>query len=282
MSHELLTDAAIQLTDGRSLGFCEWGHRGGPVVLAFHGSPGSRLWWPDQEGAAPARLVTVDRPGYGRSDPMPGRPVAGWVADVAALTEALGIDRFGVVGWSGGAPYAAAVAARMSDRLTGVCLASSASLTYILDTTELDDEDLDNLEAIARDGAKVATLRYAETLRDWADGVQDGSVADGDTSLFDDPGFAAGFVGSVEEGLRQGAVGAATDWIALLRPWGFSLADISIHVDLWLGAQDVKVDRTAFEAVVRGLSDASFTLWPDAGHFGPARHWADVLAAAIG
>jgi pimeloyl-ACP methyl ester carboxylesterase len=54
---------------------------------------------------------------------------------VAELAKAVGIARFGVVGWSAGAPYAAAVAAAMPDLLTGVCIASSASFTYAADRT---------------------------------------------------------------------------------------------------------------------------------------------------
>jgi pimeloyl-ACP methyl ester carboxylesterase len=291
VANELLSDGAIRLRDGRALAFCEWGQQDGPAVLAFHGSPGSRLWWPDDATSTSVRLVTVDRPGYGRSDPHPGTAVGAWPSDVAELTEALRIDRFGVVGWSGGAPYAAAVAAAMPERLTGVCLASSGSLAYILETTARDDEDRENLAAIERTGAAAATVQYAERMRDWAEGVaQDpiayvgasGLVGDGDRCLFDDEAFVTGFAASVREGLRQGALGPATDWIALVLPWGFGLDDIAVHVDLWHGAQDASVDRTAFERVVEGLADASLTVWPDAGHFGPATHWADVLEAALG
>ena len=74
-----LRDATIRLRDGRSLAYCEWGHEGGPVVLAFHGSPGSRVWWPGAEvtAAAGARLVTVDRPGYGGVRTAPRSPDRG-------------------------------------------------------------------------------------------------------------------------------------------------------------------------------------------------------------
>jgi pimeloyl-ACP methyl ester carboxylesterase len=293
MPTTLLRDTTMRLRDGRALAFCEWGRPDGPVVLAFHGSPGSRTWWPGEEVtiAAGAHLVTVDRPGYGGSDPIPGRPVVEWAGDVTELTDALGIARFGVVGWSGGAPYAAAVAATMPQRLTGACLASSASLTYILDTADRDEEDHENLRVMARDGAGSAVRQYAERLQGWAEEIRrdpvgfvtaDGSVADGDRSLFDDPDFGAGFARSVAEGLRQGALGAASDWIALLAPWGFGLDDIAMHVDLWHGAQDNRVDQALFADVAAHLPDASLTVWPDSGHFGPATHWVDVLAAALG
>jgi pimeloyl-ACP methyl ester carboxylesterase len=287
-----LRDATIRLRDGRSLAYCEWGHEGGPVVLAFHGSPGSRVWWPGAEvtAAAGARLVTVDRPGYGGSDPLPGRPIAGWAEDVVELADALGIDRFGVVGWSGGAPYAAAVAAELlPDRLTGVCLASSASIAYAVGPSQADDEDLHISELIDRFGPAEATVRYAAKIQAWAEGLRQdpGSMtnpdefAAGDLWVLEQPEPRAGLFSSIGEGVRQGATGAATDWVNLLAPWGFSLAEIEVPVHMWHGGQDSWVQLADCERVVAAIPHAALTVWPDAGHFGPAKHWADVLAAAL-
>ena len=82
------------------------------------------------------------------------------------LADALGIDRFGVVGWSGGAPYAAAVAAELHPgRLTGVCLASSASIAYAVGPSQADDEDLHISELIDRFGPAEATVRAPRRSR---------------------------------------------------------------------------------------------------------------------
>ena len=96
-----IRDATVRLRDGRALAYCEWGHAEGPAVLAFHGSPGSRVWWPalHHTEVAGVRLVTVDRPGCGASDPQSGRTIAGWAGDVTELTKALGIERSA---WSAG------------------------------------------------------------------------------------------------------------------------------------------------------------------------------------
>src|SRR5262249_21185360 len=82
----------------------------GETVLFFHGTPGSRLYCPDDSvtAASRVRLLTVDRPGVGGSDVLPRRTFAAWAGDVAELGDALGIGQFGVVGWSAGGPYAAA------------------------------------------------------------------------------------------------------------------------------------------------------------------------------
>ena len=210
-----LRDATIRLRDGRSLAYREWGYEGGPVVLAFHGSPGSRVWWPGAEvtAAAGARLVTVDRPGYGGAESLPGRPIAGWAEDVVELADALGVDRFGVVGWSGGAPYAAAVAAEvLPDRLTGVCLASSASIAYAVGPSQADDEDLHISELIDRFGPAEATVRYAEKIQAWAESLRQdpGSLtnpdefAAGDLWVLEQPEPRAGLFSSIRGGRSPG------------------------------------------------------------------------------
>ena len=287
-----LRDSTVCLGDGRTLAWCEWGVADGPAVLAFHGSPDSRVWWPgeDQTRAAGARLITSDRPGYGGSDPLPGRRVVDWAADVAELTERLEIDRFGVVGWSGGAPYAAAVAATFPDRLTGVCIACSGSITCALPGVELDDDDRHILELVEQFGLAEAASRYAEENQSWADQLREDPsaefgihvFAEGDRWVLEDVELADGFYASVREAVRQGAIGAASDWAALLTPWGFSLEDIEPEVHLWHGAQDDLVKLEDFERVADLLPRATLTIWPDVGHLGPVKYWDEVLAAALG
>jgi pimeloyl-ACP methyl ester carboxylesterase len=292
MARVPLVDSTVRLADGRVLAWCEWGDADGPVVLAFHGTPGSRVWWPGEAEtiAAGARLIVLDRPGYGLSDPLPGRRTVDWAADVAEFIELCGIGRFGAVGWSGGAPYAAAVAATMPDRLTGVCIACSASISCALPGFELDDDDRHVLELIERFGPAEAARRSADEDRDWAAGLRADpttllgidDVADGDRWVFEDVGLADPFYESVREAMRQGAIGSASDWIAQLTPWGLSFADIEPEVHLWHGAQDATVELENFERVANLLPRATLTIWPDVGHFGPVRYWGDVLEAALG
>ena len=57
------------------------------------------------------RLVSYARPSYGGSSPNRGRDVGSAAADVAQVADALGVDRFAVMGASGGGPHAFACAA---------------------------------------------------------------------------------------------------------------------------------------------------------------------------
>ena len=109
--------------DGRTLAFFERGAPDGMPVLVCHGTPGSRLTRhpdPVMYEHHGVRMVPYDRPGYGRSDPHLGRSVADAAADIAAIADELGLERFAVVGGSGGAPHALACGALLGDRVVRV------------------------------------------------------------------------------------------------------------------------------------------------------------------
>jgi pimeloyl-ACP methyl ester carboxylesterase len=112
----------LTTADGRTLCFAEWARADGVSVFALHVSPGSRLDVAAETEAVVTelggRLITYDRPGYGRSDPRdPATRVVDHVEDVREIADRLGIDGFSITGSSGGAPHALAVAARLPDRV---------------------------------------------------------------------------------------------------------------------------------------------------------------------
>ena len=111
--------------DGESITVEELGDPDGDPVLVHHGSPGSRrLFLPDAQVAAQfgLRLVSYDRPGYGERPRRLGRCIADAMLDVRAVAEALGIQRLGVWGASGGGCYALACAALHPELTTGAAV----------------------------------------------------------------------------------------------------------------------------------------------------------------
>src|SRR3954447_26337683 len=114
----------VTTPDGRTLAVLEAGPADGPAIVTQHGSPAAgRFFGPELESAQARgiRLIAFHRPGFGGATPNPGRSVADAATDVAAILDALGLDRFATYGWSGGGPHALACAARLPDRCAAAC-----------------------------------------------------------------------------------------------------------------------------------------------------------------
>lgn len=110
------SSAALTLPDGRKLGYAQYGLLTGRAILYFHGLPGSRIEAAMFDTLAKdlgARIIAFDRPGGGWSSPHPERTILSHIKDVECLTDQLGLDAYGVLGISGGGPYALASAAAL-------------------------------------------------------------------------------------------------------------------------------------------------------------------------
>jgi pimeloyl-ACP methyl ester carboxylesterase len=289
-----LTDDAIQLGDGRRLAYSEWGEPRGHCVFLFHGTPNSRLFCPDEAVTASSnvRLVTVDRPGIGGSDVLPRRTLGDWPGDVVQLADALGVEKFGVVGWSAGGVYAAACAALIPARLTGVGIACTRHLSEsnVAENPsaleELDAADREMFDLAQRD-PDAAARAPAEQEREWVEsiwnrpesGVDRYKTPAGDQWFFQDEKRLRPFFEATRESVRQGPEAVAWELIDAWLPWGFRVADIAVGVDVWHGAQDPLVDRRHVDFTVQLLPNARLTVWEDSGHFGLARHWGEILEA---
>lgn len=290
-----LRDAAVTLSDGRRLAYTEWGRPEGRPVMAFHGTPGSRLWCPDEvaTAAAGARLIIPDRPGIGASDPLDGVTLADWPRDVEALADSLGLSSFGVIGLSAGGPYAAACAALAPDRLRGVALVASRALSEynwaeradVVD--ELASDDRAVFDLAQRDPAAAADLA-ASDIADWFGQLRDHpetvqaqlqAEADGDRWFFRDRSRRADFEAGIRAWTRQGLEGVKWAMIDTFLPWGFRIADIAIPVTIWFGSQDPRIKHLEFQA--RTIPHATSVVWPGVGHLGFVKHWAEILEAVM-
>src|SRR5262245_36926099 len=103
-----MREATVTLSDGRVLSYAEHGDPEGTPIIYNHPLPGARNFNLEERSlrAVAGRSFTLERPGIGLSTRAPGRTLADWPADVAEFADALGIERFAVVGVSGGGPYA--------------------------------------------------------------------------------------------------------------------------------------------------------------------------------
>ena len=235
--------------DGRALRVYEAGDPGGRPILAIYGTPsGGTIYGPHAADAESrgVRLVTFDRPGDGGSDPRPGRAVADVAEDVLAIADALGLDRFGVWGVSGGGPHALACAALLPNRVPAV--ASLAAVAPYgapgLDWTEgMGEENIVEFEAVlaGREAITPYELAHREELASatpedlrtqWASLL---SPVDAEVATAD---HAAYLLENVNAALAPGVEGWVDDDLAFVAPWGFAVEDIRIPVLLLHGEQD--------------------------------------------
>jgi pimeloyl-ACP methyl ester carboxylesterase len=264
--------------DGRTLAFIERGAPDGMPVLACHGTPGCRLTRhpdPTMYERHGVRVVMYDRPGYGLSDPQLGRSVADAAADVAAIADELGFERFAVVGGSGGAPHALACGALLADRVVrvGALVTPAPSDSPDFDFfTGLADINVKEFGAAleGREAIEEHLQGYVDEFRRDPDAVIDEistELPEVDRKLVSRPEFRAIMRESWVEAVRQGVRGWADDDLAFAKSWGFELEHAETEVRLWQGELDVLAPRVHGEFVASRLPNARFELLEGGGHF---------------
>jgi pimeloyl-ACP methyl ester carboxylesterase len=225
----------LHLPDGRTLRVHDAGGTGRLAVLWQHGTPNIGVPpapWAAASADLGLRWVGHDRPGYGGSTALPGRSVASVAADVAAVADALGLDRFAVVGHSGGGPHALACAALLPDRVTAtVCVAGLAPR---------DADGLDWYAGMA--AADVASLRAAEAGREARLAHEQApAVAEPEPVAADRRALAGRWrwletVTGPDAG--AGTPGLVDDEVAFVTPWGFDPAAVETPTLLIHGGED--------------------------------------------
>ena len=293
-------ERTVRTSDGRVLAVEEAGDPAGRPVLMQGGTPGSRLLYgPHARDAAERglRLIGYDRPGYGGSSPRPGRTVADCASDVRAICSDLGIDRLAMWGASGGGPHVLACAALLPDLV--VAAATLASLA------PFDADGLDYFDGMAPENVEDVVLYLsdqaaarAKTDRDRAEILDEapGDVAELADSAADDasdgfgPVLPSVDVAAMEAGLGDFFAAAMRDGLApgsegwwedncLLRPWGFSLSDITVPVLLLHGRQDIFVPFGHGQWLAAHIPGVKPLLTDDDGHLSllqnrvPEVHW---------
>lgn len=283
-------DTVFRLRDGRALGYAEYGDPGGTPVFFFHGSPGSRLQrHPDASitSSFGARIITVDRPGYGRSDFQPGRRLLDWPADVAQLADALSIERFAAIGLSGGGPYLLACAYAMPERLI--------SATTVSGMGPLDEPDaLAGTMLGVRLGlgvvrrapwlARLALEPAARLLRLDPTAIKKllpVSMPKADKVAFARPDIQAIDQQDLAEAYRSGGRALHWEMVMLTRPWGFRLEDIHTRIHLWHGEEDTTVPAKLARYVAHTLPDCEPRFYPGEGHTLVYHYWREILAVAV-
>lgn len=230
------------------------------ALVWHHGSPQTGAPLEPLLAAAAARgirLVSYGRPGYGGSTSRPGRDVASAAGDVAAIADALGLERFAVMGASGGGPHALACAALLPDRVTGaVTLAGIAPYTETFDWFA--GMTAPGALRAARDG-RDARERYAET-----DEFDPEQFLPADWAALEASWASLG--ADVVRSEAYGIGGLIDDDVAFASSWGFDLGAVVPPVLLVQGEHDRVVPAKHASWMLSRLSRAQLWMRLDDGH----------------
>lgn len=259
----------------------EWGDPNGVPAFFIHGDPGGRIIWPldpSLDARIGIRRLTFDRPGWGESTRLAGRTIADIVPDVVAIADALGIGRFAVRGASGGGPHALACAALLPDRvLRCQCIVSFApygaeGLDWFAGMSEgnvaavhaaLDGEAADRVVCEGLAKAMLERISAGPELL-----PEESELPESDREQMKK--HQAQFAAQLTDALAPGVDGWVDDDLALVRPWGFDVADIRVPVWLQYGTDDTLVPRAHGDWLASQIPDARVEV-RDAGHMDSSR-----------
>ena len=284
-------DELVRLPDGRRVAIASHGDPLGRPLFLFHGIPVSRLGHEFTDAPAKERGVRVlcpDRPGIGLSDPKPGRTIHSYPNDVAAVADALGLERFAVLGLSGGGPYALACGAKLPERVTAVGVMAGVGpldrpgAREGLTGTDLRLLDLSSrrpflartmlgvMAVLARFAPSVMVERFVDEL-----GEPDASFLREEKRELG----AEGVMSTMVEAFRQGAGGLAEEYRLCAQPWGFALEEVRVPVWLWQGEEDRMTPVHHAQDMASRLPRAILRVLPGTGHLSLTQHFEAVLDA---
>jgi pimeloyl-ACP methyl ester carboxylesterase len=278
--------------DGRQLEYAVSGPVDARVLLLQVGTPNAaQIFRAIAEPAAQLGLRTVSysRPGYGSSTAKPGRSVADVGADVVVIADAVGVDDFITLGWSGGGPHALATAALLPNRCRGATLLASVApypasgLDYL---SGMDESNVCEFTA-AFAGLDVLTAELepmAATFSDLTGEHVSGSLH-GLLSEVDRAALTGEFADEMADALRRSVASGIAGWrdddLAFVKDWGFDLQQIEVPVAVWQGAHDRMVPFDHGRWLAENVPNARPHLLDEHGHISLVQNAADIIADLV-
>ncbi len=282
------TEGVLPRRNGENIAWSEYGDPTGEPIMFCHGWPSSRTMAELTDEAARdegCRIISPDRPGIGDSTLVPERSLRDWPALLAELADHLRLQRFRVLGISGGAPYTYVSAWAMPERVRAVAVVSGAPEIAALEDHEgllplyrwllAANNRWPNLSrASFRLARPFLTLRPPKKTRPLFLKILQPTDAD---SLRDSAAFEACFE-SQRRAWKKSAEGVLIDATIYARPWGFPLEEIRVPVSLWHGERDRSFSSSLARTMAGRLPNCREHLLSDAGHYSAAiRHMHEIL-----
>lgn len=282
----------VTLKDGRKLGYLDVGPVTGNVLFHFHGHGSSRLEALMLEQAAKdygVRVIAVDRPGIGYSDPKTGDRLRDWPADVAEAADLLGISKFAVQGMSAGGPFALACAHALPDRVTACSLVSAVPTPDVARRAgprvmrwlwwaaqrfpNYLRRRLMEFRPDAQPSEEMVVARM-QRVAQWLGGQ--------DLHLMQVPELRNVLLRTMMETARQSGAGNRAEIERLVQPWGFDVREIIMpRIFVWHGDQDRIMPIGPARRMARTLRNCTATFYEGEGHFSVLVNRAHDLLAPL-
>jgi pimeloyl-ACP methyl ester carboxylesterase len=287
------TENSLTLSDGRKLSYAEFGKPDGYPVFYFHGSPSSRLEplliGDDVIRQSGLRVIAPDRPGIGQSDFQTNRGVSDWPKDVIFLADAVGFNKFAVLGISGGGVYAAVCAAKIPDRLRSAVIVSGAwrmDWPEALNNLHFPNSLFWNLASkapfllpfmlkmmsVSPEGERGREQMLAQLKK---------SLHASDYDVLTQPGRMDAYLQVLGETMYQGTKGPDWDARLFVREFDFSLSEIRLPLKVFHGEQDMNVPLPLVRRTMRMLPGAQLMTFPGEAHLSTYCNHFDEIANAL-
>ena len=276
MSIKPLKDDTLELGDGRTLGYAEYGDAKGAPLFFFHGLPGSRYQSAMLDSAARevgVRVIGPDRPGFGKSTFDGSRRFDTWPEDVRQLADHLGLDRFHAAGISGGGVYTLATAHALGDRVLSAGVISGGgdiSTPEALEGMHPQNRAIFELAKQGPEAVATAMAPLRDAVRDNPDLALEqvkAGLPPADLDLIERrPEFMEVMRDDGIEAMREGTNGVGYEAWLFVQPWGFDVSEIKRPVVLWHGDDDRNAPLSHAQALADKMPDAELVVWTGMGH----------------
>jgi pimeloyl-ACP methyl ester carboxylesterase len=283
----------IAVGDDRQIGFAEFGDPQGRAVFWLHGTPGARRQIPMEARVyaeqREIRLIGIDRPGIGSSTPYQYDTIFAFADDLRTIADTLGIDKFEVIGLSGGGPYTLACAAAMPDRVVAAGVLGGVAPVRGADAISGGVSTLITAAAPVVEVAGAPLRLAASTLIRFIRPVAEPALymyarisPEADRQLLIRPEFKAMFLDDLLNGSRKQLAAPFADVVVFARDWGFRLDEVKVPVRWWHGDRDHIVPFEHGQHVVSRLPDAQLTHLPGESHLAGLGRAEEILGTMVG
>jgi pimeloyl-ACP methyl ester carboxylesterase len=276
---------SVKLVDGRQLGFSEYGDPNGLPVFYFHGFPGSRLEAGRFHEIAVAnryRLIGIDRPGMGLSTIDEQRTILSWPTDIESFANLIGIEKFSIVGHSGGGPFVAACAYAIPQRLNGAAIVSGMapltkpeSLVGMTHGQRVVTRLIKTIPWLANVMMKLTFTMLNNPNKMMKQMIK--QLPEIDQAIFLDPEIAKVIFDNTIEAFRNGISGPAYEMKLLFKPWGFDLENIKFPITIWQGTLDTQAPLSHAKIYANSIPGSQLKIVENEGHHSLMRKYVEKI-----